>query len=71
MIQAILSTDMAKHGAVMNNWKATIPTFDKENSEHRQCVLDMVLHSADVSNPTLDFPLAKEWSLKIVREFNN
>jgi hypothetical protein len=30
----------------------------------------MVMHSADVSNPTLDFPLAKEWSLKIVTEFN-
>ena len=29
------------------------------------------MHSADVSNPALSFDLAKQWSLKIIDEFNN
>jgi len=33
--------------------------------------MDMVMHSADVSNPALSFDLAKQWSLKIIDEFNN
>ena len=62
---------MALHGAVMNRFKETMPEFDYENPVHRQNVLGMAMHSADVSNPTLSFDLAKQWSLKIVDEFNN
>ena len=31
----------------------------------------MCMHSADVSNPTLSFDQAKQWSLAIIDEFNN
>ena len=71
IIPTILATDMAKHPQVMQSFKEKMPSFNQENSEHRQAFMDMVLHSADVGNPTLKFDLATVWSLKIIQEFNN
>lgn len=32
--------------------------------------MGMILHSADVGNPTLRFEMATVWSLRIIKEFN-
>lgn len=32
--------------------------------------MNLVLHAADVGNPTLRFDLAAVWSLKVIKEFN-
>ena len=39
IIELILSTDMAKHGEIMNKYSAVLNTgFDRENEEHVQLV---------------------------------
>jgi hypothetical protein len=43
--------------------------FNKTNAAHRQNVFNMLLHSADVGNPTLKFELAQKWSYCIIDEF--
>ncbi|CAG9326293.1 unnamed protein product [Blepharisma stoltei] len=70
IIPTILATDMARHKIVMENFAQTMQNFNRENPTHRQHLLDMVLHSADVGNPTYKFDLATVWSLRIIQEFN-
>mmetsp|Transcript_25991 Transcript_25991/g.25584 ORF Transcript_25991/g.25584 Transcript_25991/m.25584 type:complete len:300 (-) Transcript_25991:33-932(-) len=70
IIPTILATDMAKHKSVMENFDRTMREFNKENATHRQNVMDMLLHSSDVGNPTYKFDLATVFSLRIIQEFN-
>jgi hypothetical protein len=70
MIPTILATDMAKHKQVMDHFRSVVSEFSKDDENHRQGVMDMILHSADVGNPAFKFELATVWSLKIVQEFN-
>ena len=70
MIPTILATDMAKHKQVMDHFRSVITEFSKEDENHRQGLMDMILHSSDVGNPAFKFELATVWSLKIVQEFN-
>jgi len=71
IIPTILGTDMAKHKTVMSDYTNIFTTgYDKNNQDHRQAVMSMVLHSADVGNPCYKFELATVWSLRIIQEFN-
>mmetsp|Transcript_28589 Transcript_28589/g.50842 ORF Transcript_28589/g.50842 Transcript_28589/m.50842 type:complete len:144 (+) Transcript_28589:782-1213(+) len=69
LISCIMSTDMATHGVVLQTFTNSMPNYSKTNATHRQTVLNMLLHSADVGNPTLKFELAKKWSFCILEEF--
>jgi hypothetical protein len=70
IIPTVLATDMAKHNFVMEHFCSCVRDYNKENSEHRQSFMDLVLHAADVGNPVLKFELATVWSLRIIQEFN-
>ncbi|CAG9317051.1 unnamed protein product [Blepharisma stoltei] len=70
IIPTILATDMAKHFQVIANFEGVMKNFDRENADHRQAVMDGLLHSADVGNPTLRFDIATVYSLRIIQEFN-
>lgn len=70
IIPTILATDMAKHSSVIENFKNTMDNYNKANQEHAQTFMGMMLHCADVGNPTLKFDLATVWSLKVIKEFN-
>mmetsp|Transcript_2654 Transcript_2654/g.5959 ORF Transcript_2654/g.5959 Transcript_2654/m.5959 type:complete len:402 (+) Transcript_2654:52-1257(+) len=71
IIQTILSTDLANHNSVMASFSSTVSGFQPENAVHRQNIMNMLLHTADVGNPCLDFSIAKQWSMKIIAEFNS
>ena len=62
---------MAKHGLVLDHFRSAMHSFDKENPSHRQGIMDILLHAADLGNPTLKFDLATVWSLRVIQEFNN
>lgn len=70
IIPTILATDIAKHFTVIANFSQAMSNYDKTNAEHRQIVMDTLLHSGDVGNPTLRFDIATVWSLKVIQEFN-
>lgn len=70
IIPTILATDMAKHKIVMDQFNHSMQNFNLTDASMRQNVMDMVLHSADVGNPTYKFDLATVWSLRIIQEFN-
>ncbi|OMJ76066.1 hypothetical protein SteCoe_24672 [Stentor coeruleus] len=70
IIPTVLATDMAKHNFVMEHFISCMREFNKDNGEHRQSFLDIILHACDVGNPVMKFELATVWSLKIIQEFN-
>ena len=71
IIPTILATDMAKHNFVMEHFIGSMREFDRENSDHRQSVADIILHACDIGNPVLKFEFATVWSLRIIQEFND
>jgi cAMP-specific phosphodiesterase 4 len=87
MIDCIIATDMANHAKHLNTLKAKLETFDIRNGknvermifpdnvaktyENQQMVLNMCIHSADVSNPAKPAHLNKIWVEKVFIEFFN
>ena len=71
IIRTILATDMASHFNVMEGFKNVMQVFDNSSQSHRQSFMGLLLHAADVGNPTLKFDLATLWSLNVIKEFND
>lgn len=70
IIKTILATDMTQHKVVLEEFVQSMKEYDKENAQHKQRFMRMLVHGADIGNPALDFDLATIWSLKIIQEFN-
>lgn len=70
VVRTILATEMTQHKSVMEKFDESLKNYDKNNSEHSLSFMRMLIHSADVGNPALEFDLATIWSLKIIQEFN-
>jgi hypothetical protein len=85
MIEGILATDMANHQKVLSSTKAKADLynivkgknfekcFDDENVaklfEAQQCILDMIIHTADISNAGKPPLISEEWTKRVYEEF--
>jgi hypothetical protein len=54
---------------IMAKWNSIVPTFSKENKEHRLLLLQVIMKAADISNPVKPFPIAKYWANMVQEEF--
>ena len=77
MISCVLSTDMTKHKAtnefmeiIINKKKNNKNNNDiKEEKDIHQEYMNLLIHSADISNPTKKFNIYWKWAQLIVEEF--
>ena len=93
MIDAVISTDMAKHTKVLTAAKTKselydivkgsnftkifedIPDDDKNNKQlielynRQQCLLNMIVHSSDISNPAKPDKVSQQWTKRVYDEF--
>jgi hypothetical protein len=80
MIAAFLATDMSGHfekvGYLSKEPAFPAPTpidpanpFNAVNDKNRLLMTQLVIHTADLSGQTLNWPLASEWEGRIVQEF--
>ena len=85
MIEGILATDMANHQKVLSSAKAKADLygivkgnnfekcFDDENVaklfEAQQCILDMIIHTADISNAGKPPLISEAWTKRVYDEF--
>lgn len=84
MIEGILATDMANHQKVLSATKAKIETYKIKNGENfnkifdvetgklfdaQQVILNMCLHTADISNPAKPGKISEAWTQKVYAEF--
>ena len=73
LIESILATDMVHHGKVTAQLKQLDPAepFTKGNPDHKELLMKLCLHSADLSNPLArTFETAKRWALSVCLEFD-
>jgi cAMP-specific phosphodiesterase 4 len=77
MIESILATDMSNHAKTLSNLKNKLETFDinkgknldkmifndnlSKTYENQQTILNMVIHTADISNPCKPASINKIW----------
>lgn len=72
MMKAILATDNDRHKGLMSELVALtkLPGISVSTLEmHKDLVLGVVLHAADVSNPAKAWHLSRAWADRIVEEF--
>ena len=68
MISCVLFTDMAKHNITIDFMKEIINNNNNEK-DHHQDYMDLLIHSADISNPTKKFNIYYKWAKLVVEEF--
>ena len=78
MISCVLATDMAFHNIYLeflkkyikekNEGKTEEKTDSQKNEEHQK-FMNILIHSADISNPTKLFDIYFEWAKLVVEEF--
>jgi len=85
MIQCVLSTDMTLHNKIFQFLKSKAQTYQIKNGENvekifedpdpvinfnlKQEFLNVLIHAADISNPTKPLDIYKIWAQKVVDEF--
>jgi len=71
IIKMVLSTDMAKHFEELGrlNTRFVSEDFDLTSEEDKLLAKGVLLHAADISNPTKSWELCKPWAERIVEEF--
>jgi len=67
MIFCVLSTDMANHNGHINFMKTVINNNNK--AEDNQEFMNLLIHAADISNPTKPFNVYLKWAKLVVEEF--
>jgi len=74
MISCVLGTDMSKHSHTLNFMKKSIEK-NKERKEidenEKQDYMSLIVHSADISNPTKTFYVYFKWAKLVMEEFYN
>ena len=69
MIGCILATDLSKHMELFNKFQATIESFQADNADHHLLLMQILIKSADISNPAKPFPVARYWADMVQEEF--
>jgi hypothetical protein len=74
MISCVLATDMAFHNNYFGFMKVKIDDIKKEGKNNNknddyQNFMNLLVHSADISNPTKPFDIYFKWAKFVVNEF--
>ncbi|KAJ3271429.1 cAMP-specific 3',5'-cyclic phosphodiesterase 4D [Terramyces sp. JEL0728] len=73
VVDLVLATDLTQHFALLSMFKskvASAETFDPyETREDRMLLFKIMIKCSDVSNPTKDLPIYKQWTRLIMTEF--
>lgn len=70
MIDAVMATDMAIHFDLLTNFNAQLHAEPNLNAwKNRNLLFQMVVHIADIANPSRPFPLARGWAERVIQEF--
>jgi hypothetical protein len=70
MVQTVLATDNAVHFEHLNKFKErkSAQDFDPKGKD-KVDLLSLILHSADLSNPTRPLEYSKKWTMRVLDEF--
>ena len=69
MISCVLATDMANHKDSLNFIQKCLKDGYTKTEEDNQNYMNLLIHSADISNPTKKFDVYFQWAKLVVEEF--
>ncbi|EGF76813.1 hypothetical protein BATDEDRAFT_28314 [Batrachochytrium dendrobatidis JAM81] len=69
IIRCILSTDMAKHGDLLAQFKKVSDSFNYDDAENRALLISLVIKCADISNEVRPPSVAEPWVNCLLEEF--
>ena len=72
LVAAILATDMAVHFELCRQFRrldTDLGEYRNEKEEDRQLVVNIVVHSSDLSAQVMDFSIASLWETRVTAEF--
>ena len=69
MISCVLSTDMSHHKNALDFMNNQLKEKIENLEENCQNYMNLVIHSADISNPTKKFEIYYKWAELVVEEF--
>jgi hypothetical protein len=69
VINCVLATDFSRHFADISKFKSKIAAGSVDDEETRGLCMDMMMHTADVSNPSRPWALALVWAERVMNEF--
>ena len=71
MISCVLGTDVSKHNYYLNFMKKNLEENKESDENEKQDYMCLVVHSADISNPTKTFYVYFKWAKLVMEEFYN
>lgn len=70
MIDVVLATDMAIHFDLLRSFNSAVEAKPDLNEwPERNLIYQMIVHLADIANPSRPFPLARGWAERVIKEF--
>jgi hypothetical protein len=69
IINCVLATDFSRHFSDISKFKSKAASGEVEDEESRGLCMEMMMHTADVSNPSRPWSLAKSWAERVMSEF--
>ena len=72
LVAAILATDMAIHFDLCRQFARLdddLAQYQPDKEEDRQLVINLVIHSSDLSGQVMNWPIAQLWEARVTAEF--
>ena len=70
IIDMVLSTDIAQHFTLLTKFRTKfVDNLAELKTEDRTLALSLLLHAADISNPSRPWPVCAKWASLIMEEF--
>ncbi|KAH3764304.1 3'5'-cyclic nucleotide phosphodiesterase [Pelomyxa schiedti] len=71
MVSLVLATDMTKHLSLLSQFATSFTTssFNPDSKADRLLALQILIKTADVSNPAHPWDMAESWAKKVMEEF--
>lgn len=70
MIEMVLATDIAQHFTILSKFRAKFVDSPSEmKMEDRTLALSLLLHAADISNPSRPWAVCQRWTKLVMEEF--
>lgn len=69
MIEMVLCTDIVQHFAMLASFKSKFPTSKPILPEDKSICFQLLIHAADISNPSKPWNLCFKWTELVLEEF--
>ena len=71
VVALVMATDFARHFADLGKFQLKFSNCQVKDDEDRLMVMEMLMHTSDVGNPSRPWKTCHEWAIRVMNEFFN